>query len=63
MGSNLGRQVRIYRAAKRMTQIEFGEKLKISQTALSLLENNRPVPQLGPEKLAEIAKLVNTEAA
>lgn len=59
---NLGRKVRIYRASKHITQKDLSEQLGLSQTALSLLENNRPVPQIGPEKLAEIAKLVERAA-
>ncbi len=57
---NLGKQCRIYRAAHDLTQKQLARKLKISQTALSLLESNKPVPQLKPEKLAEITK--HTEA-
>ncbi len=57
---NLGKQCRIYRAAHDLTQKQLARKLKISQTALSLLENGKPVPQLSHDQLAQIAKV--TEA-
>lgn len=59
---NLGRKVRIYRAAHGLTQKDLSVQLGLSQTALSLLENNRPVPQISPDKLAEIAKMVERAA-
>lgn len=58
MPMTLGRKVRIYRADKAMTQEDLSKRLGVSQTALSLLENNRPVPQLRPEQIAKIEKLV-----
>lgn len=59
---NLGRKVRMYRAEHGLTQKDLSVRLGLSQTALSLLENNRPVPQIGADKLAEIAKMVERAA-
>ena len=58
---NLGKQCRIYRAAQRLTQKQLARKLKISQTALSLLETGKPVPQLDHETLARIAKMTEAQ--
>lgn len=52
---DIGKQCRIYRAAKNLTQKELALKLKISQTALSLLENGKDVPQLDADLLKKIA--------
>jgi len=54
----LGRRIRIYRATHALTQIELAARWKISQTALSLLENGKPCPQLSAYKIARIAKEV-----
>jgi DNA-binding XRE family transcriptional regulator len=54
----LGRRIRIYRASLDLTQKSLAERWKISQTALSLLENGKPCPQLSAYKIARIAKEV-----
>ena len=54
----LGRRIRIYRAANDLTQMALAQRWKISQTALSLLENGKPCPQLSAYKIARIAKEV-----
>ena len=56
--TNLGRRIRIYRASANLTQKQLAEQWKISQTALSLLENDKPCPQLSSQKLARLAKAV-----
>ena len=52
----LARRLRVYRAEHRVTQIALARRLGISQTALSLLEAGKPVPQLDDAKLAHIQR-------
>ena len=52
----LAKRLRVYRAEHHVTQIALARRLGISQTALSLLENGKPCPQLTDEKLAHIQR-------
>ena len=56
----LGKRLRVYRAAHEITQTAMAQRLGISQSALSLIETNKPVKQLDDAKLAQLkaAKLV-----
>jgi transcriptional regulator with XRE-family HTH domain len=52
----LGKRLRVYRAAHSISQTAMAQRLGISQSALSLIETNKPVKQLDDEKLAQIYK-------
>jgi len=52
----LAKRLRVYRAEHHLTQIALARRLMISQTALSLLENGKPCPQLDDAKLAHIQR-------
>lgn len=52
----LGKRLRVYRAAHAITQTAMAQRLGISQSALSLIETNKPVKQLDDAKLAQIFK-------
>ncbi len=52
----LAKRLRVYRAEHHLTQIALARRLMISQTALSLLENGKPCPQLDDAQLAEIQR-------
>ena len=52
----LAKRLRVYRAEHHLTQIALAQRLMISQTALSLLENGKPCPQLSDAKLADIQR-------
>jgi len=52
----LAKRLRVYRAEHHLTQIALARRLMISQTALSLLENGKPCPQLTDAKLADIQR-------
>lgn len=51
---DLAKQVRIFRAAHDLTQKQLAKRLKISQTALSMLESGKPVPQLTDTDLSRV---------
>ena len=57
----LAKRLRVYRAEHRVTQIALARRLGISQTALSLLEAGKPVPQLDDAKLAHIQRTYNKQ--
>jgi len=52
----LAKRLRMYRAEHHLTQIALARRLMISQTALSLMENGKPCPQLNDAKLAHIQR-------
>jgi transcriptional regulator with XRE-family HTH domain len=52
----LGKRLRVYRAAHSISQTAMAQRLGISQSALSLIETNKPVKQLDEAKLAQIYK-------
>ena len=52
----LSKRLRVYRAEHHLTQIALAQRLGISQTALSLLENGKPCPQLDAAKLEHIQR-------
>ena len=51
----LGQRLRIYRATYQLSQVELAQRLSISQSALSLLENNKAVKQIDADNLKRIA--------
>ena len=51
----LGQRLRIYRATYRLSQVELAAQLGISQSALSLLENNKAAKQIDADNLKRIA--------
>jgi len=57
----LAKRLRVYRAEHHLTQIALARRLMISQTALSLLENGKPCPQLDDAKLAHIQRTYNKQ--
>ena len=57
----LAKRLRVYRAVHHLTQVTLARRLGISQTALSLLENGKPVPQLSDEKLTHIQRTYNKQ--
>ncbi len=52
---NLGQRLRIFRATYDLSQVELAARLGISQSALSLLENNKTAKQIDPDNLKRIA--------
>jgi transcriptional regulator with XRE-family HTH domain len=52
----LGKRLRVYRAAHSISQTAMAQRLGISQSAVSLIENNKPAKQLDDAKLAQIYK-------
>jgi transcriptional regulator with XRE-family HTH domain len=52
----LGKRLRVYRAAHSISQTDMAQRLGISQSAVSLIENNKPAKQLDDAKLAQIYK-------
>ena len=57
----LAKRLRVYRAEHHVTQIALARRLGISQTALSLLENGKPCPQLDNAKLTHIQRTYNKQ--
>ena len=57
----LAKRLRVYRAVHHLTQVALAQRLGISQTALSLLEAGKPVPQLDDAKLAHIQRTYNKQ--
>ena len=51
----LGQRLRIFRATHQLSQVELAARLSISQSALSLLENNKAAKQLDPDNIKRIA--------
>ena len=51
----LGQRLRIYRATYQLSQVELAARLGISQSALSLLENNTAAKQIAADNLKRIA--------
>ncbi len=58
----LATRLRVFRAAHHLTQVALAERLGISQTALSLLENNKRCPQVDDAKLAMIVQHIKKGA-
>ena len=51
----LGQRLRIFRATHHLSQVELSARLGISQSALSLLENNKSAKQIDADNLKRIA--------
>ena len=51
----LGQRLRIFRATHQLSQVELAAQLGISQSALSLLENNKAAKQLDSDNIKRIA--------
>ena len=51
----LGQRLRIFRATHQLSQVELAARLGISQSALSLMENNKAAKQLDPDNIKRIA--------
>ena len=54
----LGQRLRIFRATHQLSQVELAARLGISQSALSLLENNKAAKQIDVDNLKRIATLL-----
>lgn len=54
----LGQRLRIYRATHQLSQVELAARIGISQSALSLLENNKAAKQIDADNLKRIATLI-----
>ena len=51
----LGQRLRIFRATYQLSQVELAARLGISQSALSLRENNKAAQQIDADHLQRIA--------
>ena len=50
----LGQRLRIFRATHQLSQVELAARLGISQSALSLLENNKAARQIDADNIKRI---------
>ena len=57
---SLGQRLRIFRATHQLSQVELAAQLGISQSALSLMENNKAAKQIDADNLKRIATFLTS---